>query len=170
MLSNNSPLHDAKNSETLPLVSNDADLRDAGEPVSTTSAAPAGCRAYEAEQNADETTPDSVAEAEPVGCRADESEPKAEQDAECSVSVAAQGGSSDNSSTEPKTPADVIRSRRDFEAFLRNSGFSRATSKSIAAGGWHELAEVETDASEEIAADFAARLTALFRTSSPKKD
>lgn len=57
----------------------------------------------------------------------------------------APGGTSDAPQIEQQTPANAIKSRRDFEAFLRKSGFSRAASKAIAAGGWQAIGDHEAD-------------------------
>jgi len=47
------------------------------------------------------------------------------------------------------TPAHAIKSIRDFEGFLRQSGFSRTDAKRIAARGWTPAAD-ETQALIEL--------------------
>lgn len=41
--------------------------------------------------------------------------------------------------------ADSVRSRRDFEAFLRSAGFPRAAAKALAYGGWRALSHDPQD-------------------------
>lgn len=55
-----------------------------------------------------------------------------------------------DASTDPTlTPAQAIKTVRDFERFLRQSGFSRADAKRIAARGWTPAAD-ETQALIEL--------------------
>lgn len=141
------------------------DLRDAGSSAEAASAGPAGCRHDEVERKPDEPTGDVVASAESAGRR-----PEAANEIEAvspgeRSSETAQDGSSDHSSTEISTPAESIRSRRDFETFLRNSGFSRSGAKSLAAGGWIEAEQTESadDAPVEDLGDAIGELIRLMR-------
>jgi HK97 family phage prohead protease len=56
------------------------------------------------------------------------------------------------------SPADEIKTIRDFEDFLRDAGFSRAAAKSIAVGGFKAQPDPrdEADIGEHIRARFAA--------------
>ena len=135
------------------------DLRDAGSATETTSAVPVGCRPGEVEPKPDELAREPVVSAEPAGCRPDimtarEAEPVGEGSSEH-----AQAGPSDPSPHEIKTPAESIKSRRDFEAFLRASGFSRSVAKSLASSGWTENEETEPDDDD----DFIAHAGELIR-------
>jgi hypothetical protein len=168
MLSNDALLPAEPDHDSFATVSDESCLRDAGTDAETTSGAPVGCWANEAKPNSDETTPAEHAETEPAGCRPEPSEEsQAHADDDGTLSVHAPGGPSDPSSTEPKTAANAIKSRRDFEAFLRTNGFSRAASKAIAANGWASMGEHETEGEpepEEITPQQAQALLALFKS------
>ncbi|WP_137131528.1 hypothetical protein [Rhizobium sp. FY34] len=152
MLSNNAPLSAVPDHASFAAVSDESCLRDAGTSAETTSGAPVGCWANEAKPNSDETTQAEHAETEPAGCRPDEGdERQAHADDDGTLSVNAPGGPSEPSSTEPKTAADAIKSRRDFEAFLRTNGFSRAAAKAIAANGWASIGEDKSSALDDLA-------------------
>lgn len=103
----------------------------------------------------------------PAGCRQEErNEPEAASDDCGTLSVNAPGGMSHLSSAEPTSSADAIRSRRDFEAFLRTHGFSRTAAKAIAANGWQSIGEDETESEpdpEELTSEQAQQLLALFK-------
>ncbi|MUO86757.1 hypothetical protein [Agrobacterium vitis] len=156
------------NGDSLTIVLDEDRQRDAGETVETTSTAPVGCWAGEAiEPKSDEKTRVDRAETVPTGCWADDGDEKqAEIREDGSLSVTALSGSSNNSPKEPKTAADAIKSRRDFEAFLRTNGFSRAAAKAIAANGWASIGEHETGGEpdpEEITPEQAETLLNLFK-------
>jgi hypothetical protein len=148
-----------------PDVSDDSRQRDVGTIVHTTSAAPAGCWADEDEPEANVSTIDDSESDGPAGCLpVEDAEAIADLEAHGSLSVNAQGGPSDPSSSEiSASPADSIKSQRDFEAFLRNSGFSRAASKAIATNGWRTIGETETD-DEDRQSEMISELIGLFRT------
>lgn len=121
------------------------DQRDAGSSTEATSAAPVGCRLDEVERNPDEQAGEPRADADPAGCRPDDAQEAAAEPPGDRSSETAQAGPSDRSPNEITTPASSIKSRRDLEAFLRNSGFSRSVAKSIAASGWPASEETEAE-------------------------
>ena len=163
MLSNNSPLPNRKHPDSLCDVSDVTDLRDAGENVQATLAPPAGCRSDEAEPKTSDQTLAETTDADPAGCRPADEPPKQVESADKGfLSVTAQGGPSGELPNEPQTAAESVKSRRDFEAFLRASGFSRAVSKAVATSGWPADGETKTD-DEDRQAELANELIQLFR-------
>lgn len=133
--------------------SDETGLRDAGTDVKTAFAPdPAGCRTDDEQPEASDQTLAETVEPDPVGCRTDEGgEGETENADDGFLSVSAQGDPSDNPPIEHQTTAESIKSRRDFESFLRAAGFSRSAAKSIAANGWQDEADdTETDALDEL--------------------
>lgn len=126
MSSNEAPLRDSGNDGSIRVASDDAGQWDAGSFIETTSAAPTGRWADEDKQEPGDMSGDGL------------------------FSLSAPGGRSDAQSQESKNSADVIKSQRDFEAFLRASGFSRAAAKALAAGGWKAIGDTENDDLSEL--------------------
>lgn len=146
-------------------VSDDNGLRDAAGTVQTTSA-PSMSRAGrdEAKPNESDQTEVEAAHAEHVTRCSDVEAPEHTEFANAgSMSVIALGGSSDISPNETAKPADSIKSLRDFEAFLRSSGFSRAVAASLAKSGWKRDGETETDTASDLNQERMSALIDLFR-------
>lgn len=113
------------------------DQRDVGDQFPSTSAPPAGRRA-------DEDKPDRADQARPVVS-----------------SPVAQGGSGEPFQVHTGQSVEGVKSRRDFEAFLRASGFPRAAAKALSAGGWPALGAPEQQARENLLEELSARIERL---------
>jgi hypothetical protein len=148
--------------------SDDDRLRDAGDEIRTTLHSRAGCRPDEAEPKACDQTQSDVGEPKPAGCWSGKTGTEhADAASPGLLSVNAKGGMSDALPSELKTPAESIRSLRDFEAFLRNSGFSRSDARAIAKGGWQAIGEDKSSAIDDLADMIRAQTEELKRWMSP---
>lgn len=121
----------------LPGVTDRVDQRDVGDPFPNTSAPPAGRRA-------DEDKPDRADQARPVVS-----------------SPVAQGGSDAPFQVQAGKAVESVKSRRDFEAFLRAAGFPRAAAKALSAGGWPALGTPENHARPNLLDELSVRIERL---------
>lgn len=165
MSSSDTLLPNQEERESFSVMSDDRGLRDAAEIVLTPSApSMSGAGRDEAKPNESDQTEVEAAQSEHVRrCSTIEAPEHTEGADAGSMSVSARGGPSDSSPIEPQKPADSIKTLRDFEAFLRSSGFSRAAARSIAKSGWDRSGETETETASDLDQARIAALIDLFR-------